>query len=186
MLCILLPAPAIAASMCVTDGAASPKLHERTARASANFLEAASQAMLMFRALDLGEDFQRYAHKAALLLDDAVAGYKAALGLKDELGTADQFLRERSFDRLGRLLGITPGTLNYVRWEALARIARESKTPAADLIDVCVKSAAQLKYIITSVTADMHRVQVRKAAGTWYAVLSHGALVSDAFDASVR
>jgi hypothetical protein len=185
-LCLLASFPASAASMCVTNGAASPKLHQATSRASAKFLEAASRAMLMFHALDLGGDPKRYANEAGALLDDAVAGYQAALALKNDLRAADQFLRERPFDRLERALGVTPGTLNHVRWEALARIARQSETPAADFIDVCLKSAAQLKYTVASVSADMHRVQIRKAAATWYAVLSHGALVSDAFDASVR
>ena len=186
MLCVLPCIPASAASMCVTDGAASAKLHEATSKASAKFLEAASRALLMFRALDLGEDFKRHANEARALLDDAVTGYQAALALKDDLRTADQFLRERPFENLQRSLGITPGTLDHVRWEALGRIARQSKTPTADLIAICMNSVGQLKYTTASVTADMNRVLLRRAAATWYAVLSHGALVSDAFDASVQ
>jgi hypothetical protein len=186
MLCVLPCVPASAASMCVTDGAASPKLHEATSKASAKFLDAASRALLMFRALDLGEDFKRHASEARSLLDDALAGYQAALALKDELRSADQFLRERHFENLQRSLGITPGTLDHVRWEALVRIARQSKTPAAELIGVCITSIAQLKYATESVRADMHRALLRRAAATWYAVLSHGALVSDAFDASLH
>jgi hypothetical protein len=186
MVCVLPCVPASAASVCVTNGAASPKLHQATSKASAKLLEAASRALLMFRALDLGEDFKRYANEAGSLLDDAVAGYQAALALQDDLRAADRFLRERPFDGLQRSLGITPGTLDHVRWEALGRIARQSKTPAADFIGVCMKSAAQLKYTTASASADMHRVMLRKAAATWYAVLSHGALVSDAFDASVH
>jgi hypothetical protein len=186
MLCVLPSVPASAASMCVTDGAASAKLHEATSKASAKFLEAASRAFLMFRALDLGADFKRYASEAGSLLDDAVAGYQAALALKDDLRAADRFLRERPFDNLQRSLGVTPGTLDYVRWEALGRIARQSKAPAADFIGVCMNSAAQLKHTTASITAGMNRVMLRKAAATWYAVLSHGALVSDAFDASLH
>jgi hypothetical protein len=185
-LCALSAAPAYAANLCVTDGATPGKLGDVTAKASARFLDAASKAFLVFRALELGEDFRPYASEAATLLDAAVAGYQQALALDGEVRAADSFLRERPWERLRRSLGVTPGTLNHVRWEIIEKTARESKTPTADLVFVCTAGAGQLKNLLASITPGMNRVLLRKVASTWYAVLSHGALISDAFDASVQ
>jgi hypothetical protein len=184
---VLLPSSSPAASMCNADKAASEALGVATARASAKFLEAASQALLVFKAIEEASDASSaHAEKVRALLDDAVGAYQAALKLSADLAQADKFLKARPFEKLQITLGITPGTLNHKRWELLAKTVRESKTPAADLIGVCVAGAESLKYVTSTVKPGMQPAQLRRAAYNWHLVLMHGSLVSDAFDSSVR
>ena len=183
---LLAATSAFAAGMCVTEAAGGPRLGATTSRASAAFLEAASRMFLVFRALEVGEDFRPHATETAKLLEIAAAGYRDARALDDDLHEADEFLRERPFDRLRRSLGITPGTLSHTRWDIVEKTARESKTPARDLLFVCEAGAGHLRNLLATLTPDMNRVMLRKASSTWYAVLAHGALISDAFDTSVR
>jgi hypothetical protein len=186
-LVVAAPSRATAASMCNTDAAASSALGAATARGSAKFLEAASQAFLAFKAIEEKADaFPGHLEQVRRLLDGAIEDYQEALKLSQDLAQADAFLRERPFERLRSTLGLSPGSLNYNRWSIIAKTARESKTPAAALITVCVTSAQQLKADAGSITPSMHPAQVRRAAYTWQLVLMHGSLVSDAFDASVR
>jgi hypothetical protein len=85
-----------------------------------------------------------------------------------------------------RMLGIAPGTLNHTRWQMMAKTAKDSQHPTADLIQVCVSGALSLKYTIAAMKPDTAPPQIRRAAYAWSLVISHGALVSDAFDSSVR
>jgi hypothetical protein len=173
--------------MCNTDKAASEALGKTTAMASAKFLEAASEAFLAFKAIEARSgSADAHATNAVTLLHEAVRAYGAALSLSEDLAQADGFLRDRPFEKLQRVLGITPGTLNHTRWELITKTARESKTAAADLIRVCVAGAESLKSVTARVKPDTHPTQLRRAAYAWHLVLMHGSLVSDAFDASVR
>jgi hypothetical protein len=183
---LLAASPASAASMCVTDGATPGRLGDATAKASASFLEAASKAFLAFRALERGDDVRPLITEASALLHTAMHGYEDALKLTDDVEAADRFLRDRPFDRLRRSLGITPGTLAHTRWDVMEKIARESKKPTADLLLVCIAGAGQLRVMLGNLRPDMNRIMLRKTAAAWYAVLAHGALVSDAFDTSVQ
>ena len=183
----LVHSPALAASMCHTDRAAPENLATATGKASARFLEAASRAFLAFKALEEGSDaVSLHSQSARSLLDEAIGQYRAALQLADDLAQADAFLKQREFDRLQKIFGITPGTLNQTRWELIAKTAQKSHTPAADLIRVCVAGAESLKSIMAGLRPDLSPVQVRRAAYNWHLVLMHGSLVSDAFDASIR
>jgi hypothetical protein len=176
-----------AASLCDTDRAASEKLSMATGKASARFLEAASQAFLAFKALEEGSDaVSAHSQSARTLLDEAIGQYKAALQLSDDLAQADAFLKQREFNRLQKVFGITRGTLNHTRWELIAKTAQKSQTPAADLVRVCVAGAESLKSVTAGLKPGISAVQVRRAAYSWHLVLMHGALVSDAFDASIR
>jgi hypothetical protein len=173
--------------MCNADGAASENLGTATGKASARFIEAASQAFLAFRAVEEGSDaVSAHSQSARSLLDEAISAYRMALQLAADLAQADTFLKQREFERLQKVLGIAPGTLNHTRWELIARTAQKSHTPAADLIRVCVAGAESLKSVMASVKPGIPRVHLRRAASNWHLVLMHGALVSDAFDASVH
>lgn len=184
---LLVHSPSLAASMCHADKAASASLGVVTAKASARFLEAASQAFLAFKALEEGSDAaSTHSQNARSSLDEAISAYKVALELSADVAQADTFLRQREFERLQRVLGITSGTLSHTRWELFARTAQTSPSPAADLIRVCVAGAESLKVVMASVKPGIRPVQVRRAAYNWHLVLMHGSLVSDAFDASVR
>ena len=186
-LVLLGPAPSVAGTMCHTDRAGSEKLGQATAKASAALLDASSAAFLVFKALD--EQSPAYAGHVAnttKLLEAAVGEYEEALKLTDDLKAADQFLKARPFDRLQRMLGIAPGTLNHTRWQMMAKTAKDSQHPTADLIKVCVSGAESLKYTIAGMKPDTAPPQIRRAAYAWSLVISHGALVSDAFDSSVR
>lgn len=183
----LFHSPSIAASMCNADKAASEALAKATAMASAKFLEAASEVFLAFKEMEgTSNTVETHSARAGTLLDEAISGYRAALSLSEDLARADGFLRDRPFEKLQRVLGITPGTLNHTRWELLAKTARESKTPAADLIRVCLAGAESLKSVTARVKAGSHPTQLRRAAYAWHLVLMHGSLVSDALDSSVR
>jgi len=103
-----------------------------------------------------------------------------------ELQRADTFLKNRAFDRLQAAFGITPGTLNHTRWEIIVKTAQTSKTPTAELLSVCVAGAETLKYTMSTVTLGTPASMLRRASTTWFSVLSHGALVSDALDSLVR
>jgi len=180
-------APVAAATMCHTAGAASTRLAELTARASARMLEASSQALLALKALEeQGEAFGEHRRRATALLDEALGDYRQALALPDDLARGDAFLKARPFERLRLTLGITPGTLNAVRWEAIARTARQSRTPTADLLGVCVAGAESLKATLAGLGPTTAPSMVRRAGYAWMLVLTHGGLVSDALDDTVR
>jgi len=180
-------APASAALMCHAAGGSSDRLAAVTARASATFLEAASQAMLAYRALETAStSFVEHRERTTALLDAAIAAYREALALTDDLARADEFLRARPFERLRVTFGISPGSLSAVRWEIIARTARTARTPAADLLGVCVAGAETLKATLGEVKPETATAQIRRSAVTWTQVLTHGGLVSDAFDPSVR
>jgi len=49
-----------------------------------------------------------------------------------------------------------------------------------------LSGAESLKYTIAGMKPDTAPPQIRRAAYAWSLVISHGALVSDAFDSSVR
>ncbi len=184
---VLAYSPGFAGSLCDTDRTVSEKLSTATGKASATFLEAASQAFLAFKAVDEGLDaVSAHSQNAQTLLEEAIDQYKAALQLSDDLVQADTFLKQREFNHLQKVFGITPGTLNHTRWELIAKTAQKSQTPAADLIRVCVAGAESLKSVTAGLKPGISAVQVRRAAYTWQLVLMHGSLVSDAFDASVR
>jgi hypothetical protein len=176
-----------AGSLCTVDKATSEKLETLTSRGSISFLEAASHAFLTFKAIEEGaESVDLHRANTFRLLDEALRAYKDALELSDDLHRADAFLRSRPFDRLQATLGMTPGTLNHTRWQIFAQTARTSKTPAADLIRVCVSGTETLKYTMSTSKPDMPPSMLRRAASTWFGVLSHGELVSDAFDSTTR
>ena len=180
-------APAVAATMCHTGGAATERLATLTARASSSFLEASSQALLALKALDDSSSaFTDHRARASSLLDAAAADYRQALALADDLPPGDEFLRARPFERLRLTFGVAPGTLSGTRWEALAKIARESRKPTADLIAVCVAGAESLKATMADLKAGTPPSMRRRAAYAWFLVVTHGGLVSDAFDTSVR
>ena len=188
--CLLLLAPssrAVAGSLCDVDKAVSEGLHRATAQASAEFLEAASEVLLAFKTAEeaSGDPEPRLASTRALL-DRAILGYRRALSLTDDLERADRFLKTRPLESLRIKLGITPGTLNHTRWEIIAKTVAESPTPAAELIGVCAKSAESLKASTAAVKAGMPAIQIRRGMYTWWLVLTHGMLVSDALDSSVR
>ncbi len=187
---LLLLAPtsqALAGSLCHVDKAVSEGLSRATAQASADFLAAASQVLLAFKtAEEPSEDPEPRAASTRALLDRATSGYRQALSLTDDLKRADLFLKERPLEGLRIKLGMTPGTLNQTRWEIIAKTVTESPTPAADLIGVCVASAATLKASTSAVKAGMPAMQVRRGIYTWWLALTHGMLVSDVFDSSVR
>lgn len=180
-------APAAAATMCHTSGAATERLGTLTARASARFLEASSQALLALKALDESSTvFAERRARTLTLLDEAIAEYRQALALADDLPRGDEFLRARPFERLRATFGVTPGTLNAVRWEAIVKAARESRTPTADLIGVCIAGAESLKATMAGLKPDTPPSMTRRSAYAWLLVVTHGGLVSDAFDTSVR
>src|SRR5262245_23792902 len=181
------PPAAVAATMCHTDGAATERLATLTARASARFLEASSEALLAVKSQEeSSQALAEHRTRALALLDAATADYRQALALADDLPRGDEFLRARAFERLRAVLGVTPGTLNAVRWEHLVRSARESRTPTADLIGVCVAGAESLKVTMTELKPDTSPLMARRAAYAWFLVLTHGGLVSDVFDTSVE
>lgn len=173
--------------MCIIDKGVSEKLHDATAKASAKFLEATAEAFLAFKAVEEASDaLDAHRTKATKLLDEAAGEYRQTFALSEDLKQADGFLRARPFERLQASFGITPGTLNDVRWRTIARTARESKTPAADLIGVCVAGTETLKHVISTVEVNTTSWQLRRSLYNWSLVLPHGALISDAFDSSVR
>jgi len=177
----------VAAGMCVIDKGVSEILQEVTAKASAKFFEAASEAFLTFKAVEEGSDaFDTHRTKTILLLDAAIGDYKEAAKLRDDVQKADSFLKQRPFESLRNNFGITPGTLNDLRWQIIQRTARESKAPTADLFRVCVAGAESLKSGLSTVNIGMPPSLLRRSASAWFLALSHGALVSDAFDSSVR
>ncbi len=173
--------------MCIIDKGVSEKLHEVTAKASAKFLEAASEAFLTVKAVEEGSDtIETHREHTKTLLDAAISDYKQAAGLRDDLPKADSFLKQRPFERLRNNFGITPGTLNDLRWQIIQRTARESKAPTADFIRVCIAGAESLKAGLSTVQVGTPPSLLRRSLSAWFLVLSHGALVSDAFDSSVR
>jgi chemotaxis response regulator CheB len=177
--------PALAGSLCRVAVTGADGLNQSTARGSARFLEAASHAFLAFKVLDEGgEGLSTHTAATVRLLDEAIAEYRRALSQSSELAETDRFLKDRQFERLQRKLGITPGTLEHRRWELIAKAARQSKHATRDLIGVCIGGAEQLKYVTTTLKPDMQPAQRRQVAASWYLTLSHGHLVSDAFDAS--
>ena len=181
------PATALAGSMCYVDKGVSIKLESVTGRASATFLDAASAALVLLKTVEeSAERSSVSSSRVEELLARTIADYREALTLAEELSLADTFLRGRPFERLRAMLGITPGTLNHTRWEIMAKTAKESKAPATDLLNVCVASAESLKYTMASVKPGASSSLLRRALYSWSLVLSHGALVSDAFDASIR
>lgn len=177
--------PALAGSLCRVALTGTDSVNQSTARGSAKFLEAASHAFLAFKVLEeRGEGLSRHTAATVRLLDEAVEEYRRALSQSSELTEADRFLKERQFERLERIVGITRGTLDHKRWELIAKTARQSKQASRDLIRVCISGAEQMKYVTTALTPQTQPAQRRQAAASWYLVLSHGHLVSDAFDAS--
>jgi hypothetical protein len=186
VLLLLTAAPATATVLCHT-GTASGAPGAATASASAKMLEAASQAILAYRALAVAAPTSaEHRQRASELLDAALADYRQAQAPSDDLARVDDFLRARPFEQLRLSFGITPGTLNALRWDAIAATARKSSAPASELIAVCVTGAESLKAALGAVGRDTPPAQLRRAVTTWLLVVSHGSLVSDAFDASVR
>jgi len=187
LMILTLAAPAVAATMCHTAGASTERLAALTGRASGKFLQAASHGMLAVKALeDSPTAFPEQRARVTELLDAAIADHREALATGDDLKRVDEFLRAREFARLRLTFGITPGTLNATRWETIARIARDSRTPTADLIGVCVAGAEMLKSTIADLKPDARPSMIRRATYAWFLVLTHGGLVSDALDAAVR
>jgi hypothetical protein len=179
--------PAVGATMCHTAGAAPERLATATAGASSKFLEATSHALLTLKAVEeASAAFADHRRRATSALDAAVAAYRRALTFPEDLQRADAFLKARAFERLRLSFGITQGSLNGVRWETIARIARESSTPSADLIGVCVTGAQSLKATLNDLKLDTPPSMTRRLGYAWFLVLTHGGLVSDAFDASVE
>ena len=179
--------PGAAGNLCTVDKPTSEALATRTSQGSAKLLEAAAHALLSFKAADdAPEGFENHRAASLRLLDDAVRAYKDALSQPAELQRADTFLKNRAFDRLPAAFGITPGTLNHTRWEIIVKTAQTSKTPTAELLSVCVAGAETLKYTMSTVTLGTPASMLRRASTTWFSVLSHGALVSDALDSLVR
>ena len=179
--------PGAAGNLCTVDKPTSEALATRTSQGSAKLLEAAAHALLSFKAADdAPEGFENHRAASLRLLDDAVRAYKDALSQPAELQRADTFLKNRAFDRLQAAFGITPGTLNHTRWEIIVKTAQTSKTPTAELLSVCMAGAETLKYTMSTVTLGTPASMLRRASTTWFSVLSHGALVSDALDSLVR
>jgi hypothetical protein len=177
--------PAAAGSLCRIAVPGADGLAQSTADASSRFLEAAGHALLALGLLEAGgEGLDTHVSAAVRLLDEAIQAYRGALARAPELVEADRFLRQRPFERLERIFGITRGTLSHQRWELIAKTARQSPHATRDLIGVCVSGAEQLKYVTSSLKPELPPAQRRRAASTWYLVLSHGHLVSDALDAS--
>src|SRR5262245_8685303 len=104
---VLAYSPGFAGSLCDTNRAVSEKLGTATGKASATFLEAASQAFLAFKAVDEGSDaVSAHSQSTQTLLEEAIGQYKAALQLSDDLAQADTFLKQREFNRLQKVFGI--------------------------------------------------------------------------------
>ena len=147
--------------------------------------DSVSQAFLVLKTLDERcEGLGTLTASTVRLLDEAIAEYRNALAQSSELAETDRFLKARQFERLQRLLGITPGTLEHRRWELIGKAARQSKQATRDLISICISGAEQLKYVTTTLKPETQPAQRRQFAATWYLALSHGHLVSDALDAS--
>jgi hypothetical protein len=177
--------PAVAATMCHTAATGPERLATATAAASAKFLEATSHAMLTLKSLEASSPtYADHRRRAVASLDAAIAGYRRALGLADDVPRADAFLRSRAFERLRATFGITPGSLNSVRWESIAKTSRESATPTADLLGICVTGAQSLRATLNDLKPDTPPSMTRRFGYAWFLVLTHGAMVSDAFDAS--
>jgi hypothetical protein len=173
------------AGVCIADGTASAAFGAATARGSARFLEAASHAWRAFAALDEGTPAEQHFGEARRLLDDTINRYREALARTEDVAQTDGFLKDRAFDRLQAIFGLSPGSLEQRRWLTLAKTARESKTPTEDLLRVCVSGAETLKSS-TYTTRETQAAQRRRAEAQWHLILMHGALVSDALDGSAR
>jgi len=179
--------PAVAATMCHTAGAAPERLATATGAASGKFLEATSHAMLALKSLEESSPtYVDHRKRAVAALDAAVAGYRRALTLTDDVARGDEFLRARAFERLRATFGVTQGSLNAVRWDAIAKKARESATPTADLIGICITSAQSLKATLNDLKPETAPSMKRRFGYAWFLALTHGGLVSDAFDASIE
>ena len=179
--------PAVAATMCHTAGAAPERLATATAAASAKFLEATSHAMLTLKALEESSPaYVDHRKRAVSALDASIAGYRRALTLTDDLARGDEFLRARAFERLRSTFGITQGSLNAVRWDAIAKKAHESATPTADLVGICITNAQSLKATLNDLKPETAPSMKRRLGYAWFLALTHGGLVSDAFDASIE
>jgi hypothetical protein len=179
--------PAVAGTMCHTAGAAPERLATATGAASGKFLEATSHAMLALKALEESSPtYVDHRKRAVATLDAAVAGYRRALTLTDDVARGDEFLRARAFERLRATFGVTQGSLNAVRWEAIAKKARESATPTADLVGICITSAQSLKATLNDLKPETAPSMKRRFGYAWFLALTHGGLVSDAFDASIE
>jgi hypothetical protein len=172
--------------MCVADGTASAAFGAATARASARFHEATGHAFRAFAALDEGSSPEQHFGEARRLLDEASSRYREALARADDVAQVDVFLKERPFDRLQAVFGIAPGSLEQRRWQLFAKTVKESRTPAADLLRVCIAGAETLKGVTSNVTGKTQPAQRRRSQAQWHQILLHGALVSDALDASIR
>jgi len=180
-------APSAAGNLCTIDKATSEALAVQTAQGSAKLLEAASRAFLTLAVVDASQEgFDDHRTASLKLLDDAVRAYREALTQTAELQRADAFLKNRPFDRLRSAFGITPRTLNDTRWDIIVKTAQASKSPAKELLGVCVGGAETLKQTMTTITPQTTPAMLRRALASWFSVLSHGTLVSDAFDSLVR
>ena len=157
-----------------------------TARASARLQEASGHALRAFAALDEGASPEQHFGEARRLLDDAINRYREALARTDDVAQTDVFLKERPFDRLQALFGIAPGSLEQRRWQLFAKIVKESRTPTADLLRVCIAGAETFKGVTSNVTGKTQAAQRRRSQAQWHQILLHGALVSDALDGSIR
>lgn len=185
-LVLLLAAPAGATVLCHT-GEGSGAAAELTARGSAKLLEAAAEAMLAYRSIrEPGAAFAEHRRRAGELLEAAAAEYRRAQVSSEDLARLDTFLRSRPFEQLRPAFGITAGTLNAVRWDAIAAMARKSPAPASELIAVCVTGADTLRAALAALGPDLSPAQLRRALNAWFLVISHGGLASDAFDPAIR
>lgn len=179
--------PSAAGNLCTIDKATSEVLAASTSEGSARFLEAASHAFLTFGAVDDSRaGFDEHREAALKLLDDAARAYRDALTNAVELQRADTFLKHRAFDRLRPAFGITPGTLNETRWDIIVKTVQTAKEPTAELLGVCLAGAQTLKNTMSTIKLDTPPAMLRRAVASWFSVLSHGTLVSDAFDPLVR
>src|SRR5712691_3507641 len=92
---------ASAGSMCNSDKTGTTALENATAKASAKFLGAASEALLAFKAAEeRSQDTSKLAGKSVSTLDGVIAAYSEALKLTEDLGRADVILKDRPLERL--------------------------------------------------------------------------------------
>jgi len=165
----------------------SEALAVRTAQGSAKLLEVAGRAFLALAGVEASRDgFDDHRTASLKLLDGAATEYRDALTQTAELRRADAFLKTRPFDRLRSSFGITPGTLNDTRWDIIVKTVQASQSPTKELLGVCAGGAETLKQTMTTITPQTSPAMLRRALTSWFSVLAHGALVSDAFDSLVR
>ena len=180
---VFVASSAVAGGMCNSDKTGTEKLEVATTRASAKFYEATSVAFLAFKAVeDRAPDILTNRIEVTIkLLDEVKELYGEALKMTEDLSRADEGIRKRPLEDM---LKRQPTEIQ-ARWLEILRQVRQQR-PATELISVCANRAQDLKPVMSGLKVGMPASGLRRAQNAWLSVLSSGALVSDAFDSSVR